>query len=52
MKKYYHSPEAEAVFFETEGILSLSDGKNPILDSDENNTPNNPAEEFGDINIY
>ncbi len=51
MKKYYCSPIAEKILFRTEEILGAS-GDNPILDNSEENTPQKPAEEFGDIDIF
>ena len=53
MKKAYSSPNAKLVLFETEGILLSDGGDSPILNSkDENSTPKNPAEEFGNISIF
>ena len=53
MKKLYESPIAKHVSFETEDVLDLSGGNNPILDSkDGNSNPDDSAKDFGSVDIF
>lgn len=53
MKKLYDSPIVKRIFFETEDVLDLSGGNNPILDSkDGNSNPDGSAKDFGSVNLF
>ena len=45
----YTSPTMEVISFHSEDILGYSDS--PILTPDPDNTPKEPAKDFGDIEI-
>lgn len=51
MKKKYFSPSLNVVSFKSEDVLGFS-GESPILDSTGENTPKDPAEDFGSIDIF
>lgn len=54
MKKFYMTPAAERIAFESEEILDISfTGSGSILDdSDSNNSSKNPATDFGDVSLF
>ena len=51
MKKKYYSPSLDVVSFKSEDVLGIS-GESPILEFTGENTPKDPAENFGSIDIF